>query len=252
MLTVSCPNCGAAVTFRSAALPSRVCDYCQTVLVRRGDGVEAVGKSANLPFDVSPIQIGTTGRFDGHPFEVIGRVRWGWTVPSEEREAGPWGSRDPAAAEVSPAPAAPLDGSWNEWLLLFGDGSHAWLGEAMGTFMLTRERPLGDLRSPAVNAIAEGQDVPIGTEGEVDGGALSVADARAATCLAAEGELPFAAPVGLTIFSVDFRSPSGVCASLQREDGMPSLYYGRYVTLGELEPRNLRAFEGWPMPAFAA
>ena len=179
MLSVSCPNCGAEIGFRSAALPSRVCDYCQTILVRRGAGVEAVGKAASLPFDVSPVRIGLRGTFDGEGFEVIGRVRWGWT-----------------------------DGSWNEWLLLFDGGYHAWLGEAMGQYMMLRERPLGDIRAEAVNAIAAGESVPIGSTAEVDGETLIVSDAREATCIAAEGELPFAAPAGSTIFSVDLRSAS--------------------------------------------
>jgi hypothetical protein len=223
MLSVNCPNCGAAVTFRSAALPSRICDYCQTILVRSGDAVEAVGKAASLPFDVSPIQIGTRGRFDDEGFEVIGRVRWGWT-----------------------------DGSWNEWLLLFDGGTHAWLGEAMGQYMMLRERPLGDVRSDAVNLVAAGRDVPIGTTAEIDGETLTAADARPATCIAAEGELPFTAPAGWSIYSVDFRSPSGRCASLQQEEGSAGFYDGRYVTLAELAPQNLRDLEGWPRPAFAA
>lgn len=222
-MKVNCPNCGAEVSFRSAALPSRICDYCHTILVRRGEGVEAVGKAASLPFDVSPIQIGTSGTFESHRFDVIGRVRWGWT-----------------------------DGSWNEWLLLFDDGRSAWLGEAMGTWMLLFERPLGDLRSRAIDLVTSGQDVPVGLEAEVDGEKLTAGDARPATCIAAEGELPFTAPAGWTIYSVDFRSETGHCASLQREEGGASFYDGRYVTLAELAPRNLRAIEGWPMPAFAA
>ena len=222
-MKVNCPNCGAEVSFRSAALPSRICDYCQTILVRRGDGVEAVGKAASLPFDVSPIQVGTTGRFDERSFDVIGRVRWGWT-----------------------------DGSWNEWLLLFHDGSHGWLGEAMGQYMLLKERPLDEIPSPILQSMAAGQRVAIGSEVQVDGGTLIVSDAREATCIAAEGELPFTAPAGWTIYSVDFRSESGRCASLQREEGGASFYDGRYVTLAELGPRNLRAIDGWPMPAFAA
>lgn len=223
MLSVSCPNCGAEVVFRSAALPSRVCDRCQTILVRRGDGVEAVGKAASLPFDVSPVQRGMRGSFETRGFEVLGRIRWGWT-----------------------------DGSWNEWLLLFDDGSNAWLGEAMGQYMLLRERPLGDLNSKAVNLLAAGESVPIGLAGEVDGETLTAADAREATCLAAEGELPFPPATGATVYSVDFRSGSGRCASLQREAGGPSFYDGRYVTLAELHPTGLRAFDGWRMPAFAA
>lgn len=221
MLRVNCPNCGAAVTFRSAGLPSRVCDYCQTILVRSGETVEPVGKAASLPFDVSPIQIGTMGTFEGVAFTVLGRVRWGWT-----------------------------DGSWNEWLLLFDDGSDAWLGEAMGQYMLTRARPVEEIRARAVQALAEGHTVDIGTEAQIDGEKYIVSDSRAATCIAAEGELPFSAPPGWTIHNVDFRSRSGLCASLQKEGDRTDFYMGRYVTLGELKPHNLRVLEGWRAPSY--
>ena len=30
------------------------------------------------------------------------------------------------------------------------------------------------------------------------------------------------------------------------------IYAGRYVTLGDIKATGLRAFEGWPMPRFAA
>jgi ribosomal protein S27E len=223
MLKVECPNCGAEVVFRSAGLPARICDYCRTMIVRSGEGVSAIGKAAELPFDVSPIQLGTSGRFGDHGFEVIGRVRWGWT-----------------------------DGSWNEWLLLFDDGSKAWLGEAMGQYMLLRERPLDELRAQAIRTLAQGGEVPVGTEAQVDGEILIVSDAREVVCIAAEGELPFTAPAGWTIFSVDFRSASGRCASLQRDGATADFYDGRYVTLAELKPTNLRDLEGWTAPAFAA
>lgn len=221
MLKVSCPNCGAEVSFRSPALPSRVCDYCQTILVRSGGGIEMMGKAAVLPFDVSPVMMGMRGTFEGKGFEVIGRVRWGWT-----------------------------DGSWNEWLLLFDDGSDAWLGEAMGQFMLLRERPIGELTADAIRALINGEEVPVGTEAQIDGDAFILSDAREVTCLAAEGELPFTAPPGWTIFSVDFRSTTGRCASLQREGGATTFYDGRYVTLAELAPKGMRAMEGWAVPAY--
>jgi hypothetical protein len=221
MLKIACPNCGAEVTFRSPALPTRVCDHCRTMLVRSDEGVAMAGQAAALPFDVSPIQIGTRGRFEDHPFEVIGRIRWGWT-----------------------------DGSWNEWLLLFGDGSSAWLGEAMGQFMLTWERPLDGIDAKPVRDLASGRHVPIGTEALIDETTMIVADAREARCIAAEGELPFTAPPGWTIFSVDFRSGSGRCASLQRDRAGSHFYDGRYVSLAELAPTGLRAIEGWQVPAY--
>lgn len=222
-LTVNCPNCGAEVVFRSPALPSRVCDYCRSMLVRTGDTVMKVGEAAALPFDVSPIQIGTRGRFADHAFEVIGRVRWSWR-----------------------------DGSWNEWLLLFNDGSNAWLGEAMGQFMLLRERPIGEARSPELRGVVQGRTPRVNTSVDIDGEKMTIADAREVTCVAAEGELPFQAPTGWTVFSVDLRSASGRVANLQRDEDGTSFYDGLYVTLAELSPTNLRRIEGWALPGYAA
>lgn len=220
MLTVNCPNCGAPVRFRSPALPVVVCPYCQSLVTRIGDEIRAVGKAAVLPFDVSPIRIGTTGRDGDRAFEVIGRVRWGWS-----------------------------DGSWNEWLLLFTDGSHAWLGEAMGLYMLLAERPpaSGDA---GVSRIAAGGEAILGTRMTIDGQMLAVSDIREASCIAAEGELPFRAPPGWTVYSVDLRGEGSACATIQRDAGETSLYLGRYVTLAELRPQGLRAIEGWAMPSF--
>ncbi len=78
-------------------------------------------------------------------------------------------------------------------------------------------------------------------------------------CVASEGELPFPAPDGLAMTSVDLMAPDGACASVQQEPGKgtarpgpPSVYAGRHVSLADLAATNLRAFEGWPMPRFAA
>jgi hypothetical protein len=221
MQSFACPNCGAEVAFRSPALPVRICDHCRSMIVRNGDALNALGKAAVLPFDVSPIMIGTRGRFEDRPFDVIGRVRWGWT-----------------------------DGSWNEWLLLFGDGSNAWLGEAMGQYMLLREWPLANVQSQMIHKLADGKNVAVGTACEFEGRQLTVVDARKATCIAAEGELPFTAPTDWTIHSIDFRGTDGTVASLQRDGEQADFYVGRYVTLAELAPAGLRRIEGWQIPAY--
>ncbi|AQR74336.1 DUF4178 domain-containing protein [Sphingomonas sp. LM7] len=222
-LHLPCPNCGADVVFRSPALPNRVCDYCRSMLVRSDAGVARVGEVAALPFDVSPVRIGMRGTADGKRFEVIGRVRWAWT-----------------------------DGAWNEWLLLFEDGSNAWLGEAMGQFMLLWEQPIGKVRSRMLREILNGRDAVPGTEVQLDNQKLVIADARDVTCIAAEGELPFTATSGWKLYSVDLRGRGGECATLQRDGAETSFYQGRYVTLAELAPRGLRAIEGWALPPYAA
>lgn len=220
-LTVNCPNCGAAVVFRSAALPAVVCSYCNSMLARSDAGVAVVGVSAPLPFDVSPIQLGVRGRFESRGFEVIGRIRWGWT-----------------------------DGSWNEWMLLFDDGSTGWLGDAMGQFTLLRERPKVDVRDRGLRGAVEGGTVFPGSEVMVDGTNWTIADARDAICIAAEGELPFQPRQGYKLYSVDLKRADGSCASLQRDEAGVDFYRGRYVTLAELQPTGLREFEGWERPRY--
>lgn len=220
--TENCPNCGAEVVFRSPALPARICDYCHSTVKRIGDGVRLAGEVAVLPFDVSPIQLGTSGEYEGSRFEVIGRVRLGWS-----------------------------QGSWNDWLCLFADGSHGWLSESDGQFQMVVQRPLEEIDSQLVRGLVAGGEAQPGDRTEIDGHGFTVAEAYDATCIAAEGELPFAPSTGWHVYNVDFRNPDGLAASFEREEEGPGFYMGRYLTLDELAPKNLRAIHGWEMPAYA-
>ncbi|MEM8694748.1 MAG: DUF4178 domain-containing protein [Pseudomonadota bacterium] len=224
MQSENCPNCGAEVIFRSPALPARICDYCHSTVKRIADGVELAGEVAVLPFDVSPIQIGTRGEYGGKPFDVIGRIRLAYD-----------------------------QGAWNDWLCLFSDMTHGWLSESDGQFQMVVERPLTEIRSKLVRRLMKGETVQIGDRTQIDGAEFVVADARKATCVAAEGELPFAPETGWEVFNVDLRDADGFSANFEHEeDEEPAFYMGRYVTLAELNPKNLRAIHGWKMPDYAA
>jgi hypothetical protein len=222
MQAVACPNCGAEVSFRSPALPVRVCDYCRTLVVRYAQTAQAMGETAVLPFDISPVQIGTQGQCFDQPFEIIGRVRWSWE-----------------------------DGAWNEWLMLLADGSHAWLGEAMGQFIALREVELNGSIAQVLRRLMNDGKVSPGESGNIAGHAYEVADDRTVRCVACEGELPFTAPAGWEARSVDFRNRDGRCASFQKDRHGPSLYVGYFVTLDALQPRHLRSLPGWEAPAYA-
>ena len=222
MLEANCPNCGAAVRFRSADLPVKVCDSCRSAIVRNGDHLQAMGKIAEVPEDVSPLQIGSRGMDDGIGFELIGRVRWRWS-----------------------------GGGWNEWLALGADGGTAWIGEAMGRFMLLRLAKPGP-GNKVVQRMQDDAKVVAGTSTTIAGTDYMVTDVKQAECAGSEGELPFSAPLGLTIRSVDLMGRDGRCASIQKDRGEVSLYTGHYASLAVLHFTNLRAFEGWPMPDFAA
>ncbi|MHA6765801.1 DUF4178 domain-containing protein [Sphingobium ummariense] len=223
MQSVACPTCGAEVTFRSPALPVRVCDYCRTLVVRYSQTAQGMGTAAVLPFDISPIQIGTEGQCFDQSFSIIGRVRWAWE-----------------------------DGAWNEWLMLMADGSHAWLGEAMGQFMALREVELAGSLPQVIRRLMNDTQVRPGESGNIAGHSYEVADVRTVHSIGCEGELPFTAPSGWKALSVDFRNRDGRCASFQKDRHGPSLYVGHYVTLASLQPRNLRPLPGWSLPADAA
>lgn len=184
------------------------------MLVRENDALRDIGKSAVLPFDVSPIQLGTRGKCDGVNFEVIGRVRWGWT-----------------------------DGSWNEWYLQCSDGRQRWLGEAMGQYLfLTENDKLSS--DPVIQAFAAGDPIEVG----YSIASFVATDVKEATCLGGEGDLPFPTPTDWTMTSVDFRDAGGGSLSVQRDRQGVSAYQGRYVSLIDLEPKGLRKIDGWTIP----
>jgi hypothetical protein len=184
------------VPVRSAALPYVTCPYCQTLIRREGEALSAIGKSAVLPFDVSPIQLGTAGSFGPVRFSVAGRVRWGWA-----------------------------DGSWNEWLLDCSDGQPRWLGEAMGSFMLTEEHP-ELLERAELHGFAEGAALTRGTRLVLGDEEFQASDIKTAQCLGSEGELP----------------------RPQRDGAGPSAWLGTALDLAALRPTGLRQLDGWTIP----
>lgn len=218
MIALNCPNCGAEVVFCTAALPVKVCEQCRTIVLRRGQSAEAVGTVAELPFDVSPLQIGTHGEWDGENFEIVGRVRWAWQ-----------------------------DGAWNEWFLTLAGGGTRWLGEAMGQFMMSEECPL-EGADPIFGRLAKGGDIKVGDGVRLRDVGYKLVDRRTVHCVSSEGELPFTAPTGWEAFSADFRSGKGDFASFQRDRNGSRLYIGRYVEPEELKPDNLRMLPGWEAP----
>ncbi len=214
----NCPTCGAGVPARGDGLPYATCAYCRTLLMRHGLTLEAVGTVAQLPVDVSPIQIGTRFSVDGAESTSVGRVRWGWS-----------------------------GGSWNEWLLIAADGSRHWLGEAMGMYMLTAEYP-DALDIPAIRNFAQGNPMAVDASVKAGGQWFHVADIKEAACLGSEGDLPFPTLPGWTITSVDFRNDAGAALSVQRGRDGTSAWLGVWSDLAGLAPKGLRMLEGWAIP----
>jgi hypothetical protein len=174
--------------------------------------MEAIGKMAALPEDISPIQIGTTLVHAGRTHTVIGRYIMAWA-----------------------------DGRWTEWFI--DDGTaQGWLAHAQGFFAVAFESPLQpDLAARAWPALDD--------EVAIDGTTYSVADLLEATCIGAEGELPFPAVPGRVIHYADMLGPGAEFASLELADDKRTLFVGTYAAFDDLNFAGLRPLEGWKVPA---
>lgn len=196
--------------FKSKASVFGVCPFCASTLVRHDVNLETLGKMAELPPDVSPLQIGTRGRFKSSSFEIVGRLKVKWA-----------------------------EGSWNEWFVLLDDGSEGWLGEFQGFY--TMSFPVEDASAvPPVNKLRPGEKVSVGkSQYQVD-------DIREIVCQGSEGELPFKAVKGRKSVSVDLGGDGERFATIDYsdEDGV-LLFEGRYVDFDDFKFQALREIDGW-------
>jgi hypothetical protein len=177
------------------------------MLVRREASLESIGRVAEVPDDISPFQLQTTGTFEGRHFTLVGRIRKTWS-----------------------------QGSWNEWCANFDEAQFGWLAEAQGDLVMTFEQPP---QSPLPLDLAPGTGVPIA------GKSFVVSDVKAVDVTAAEGELSSGAITGARMTSIDLKGPGLTFATIEIDDTRPRLFVGRYVEFEECRFSNLRALEGW-------
>lgn len=207
--TTNCPSCGAPVVFRWSGSVQTVCPFCKSILVRVDIDIRTVGKVAELPPDSSPIQIGVEGVLDSKAFTVVGRIIY-------EFEAG----------------------GWNEWHLVYQDGSSGWLSDAQLEYDVTW------LANPQPNAFPE-DPVPE-QQFTVEGRELQVTSITRAHYKGVEGELPFEYWGKDDVTFVDLRTYDEQFSTIDYTENPPLLFVGRVVGFDDLHLKNLREFEGWP------
>jgi DNA-directed RNA polymerase subunit RPC12/RpoP len=215
MRSYTCPACGAPGAFQSSVSVYAVCPYCQSMILRRDVDVEAFGKMAALPPDMSPLQIGTRGMLNGVGFALLGRVKIGWQ-----------------------------DGNWNEWFLLTEDARRGWLAEAQGFFAACFEVPLNESGRALVNRNFATWKPKPGERVNVGEQVYEVTDIKQTVCLGSEGELPFLANRGRKALSIDLEGAGGF-ANLEIHRDEARLYQGHYVDWDALKLDNTRPLEGW-------
>lgn len=180
------------------------------MVVRHDVNVEAIGQMAQLPPDLSPLQIGARGEIDGQGFTLIGRVRLAYD-----------------------------EGSWNEWCALFGNDRYGWVAEAQGFFMVSFEI------QPPEGFPGKAGGMPVGTKWQINGQSYDVTGCKETVCLGSEGELPLAAPPDRKATSIDLSGADGQFANAEFSDEGTRLFVGRYARFDDLKFSNLRPVPGW-------
>jgi len=181
-----------------------VCGYCRASVIKDADAVKDLGKISAVLEDFSPIQIGTAGRHGDRGFTVAGRIQLRYQ-----------------------------QGMWNEWYLLFDDGSGAWLGDSSGLYTITTVREVAP-SLPGFHDIVVGQRVQIGAE------QYTAAEKREAECIGGEGELPFRVGDGWAIRVADLRLGSQFVTLDYTDGAVPVVYGGMAVQLPDLKCQLLR------------
>jgi hypothetical protein len=196
------------VEFAAGLGKVKVCEHCQTVVLRGEAKIEALGKVAELVDTDSPLKLGLAGRVGGMGFRVVGRI---------QKSHG--------------------KGTWDEWCLFMDDGRTAWLSESEGAWNLMDE--IGEVKVPPFEQLQ--LLAPLSMHGK----RYVVEELAQATTVSAEGELPDFAHEHRY---ADCTGPQGAFASIDYGSAQASLFVGRTLTLdalgfdpNALEPAHKRA-----------
>jgi hypothetical protein len=203
----NCPNCGAPVKFLWSSAVQTTCEFCHSILVRTDVDLKKVGVVADLPPDASPIQIGTEGAYQNKSFVVVGRIIYEYE-----------------------------QGGWNEWHLVYNDGSSGWLADAQLEYDLSW---LNNPPQPLPPNASKGQTFQWQSK------QYEVTSVTKAHYKGVQGELPFQYWDKSDLLFADLRTTSGEFATIDYSENPPLLFLGRAVEFDDLHLKNLREFEGW-------
>jgi hypothetical protein len=205
----NCPSCGAPVQFRWSSAAQTVCTFCRSILVRDDLDLKNVGKVADLPPDPSPITLLTEGAYRGKSFQVLGRIVYAWE-----------------------------NGGWNEWHIVFSDGSSGWLSDAQLQYAVS-------FLSNQATALPGAAEILRGKHFTFDQIDYEVATLTKASYKGVEGELPFPFYGKSDMLFADLKTEGRPFATLDYSDPSPLLFLGEWVEFDDLQLKNLRQFEGW-------
>jgi len=205
----NCPNCGAPIKFLWSSAVQTTCEFCRSILVRHDVDLIRLGEFADRPPDSSPIQISSEGIYAGKSFVVVGRILYEYD-----------------------------QGGWNEWHVVFNDGSSGWLSDAQ------LEYDVSFLSQPPSELPRAGSLV-CGNAFQWNNAQYQVTSITRAHYKGVEGELPFVYWDKEDVIFADLRTIDGHFATIDYSEPKPLLFMGEAVEFDTLKLKNLREFEGW-------
>src|ERR1700730_6137793 len=203
----NCPNCGALVRFRWSGAVQTTCEYCRSILVRRDVNLEKVGEVADLPHEVSPIQIGTEGTYRNKAFQVVGRILYEYE-----------------------------EGGWNEWHIVFNDGTSGWLSDAQLEYAIS-------FLSQAPGALPAAGEIHRARQFNWNGVEYDVTSVTRAHYIGVAGELPFEYWDKRDVTFADLRTADARFGTIDYSDSPPMMFLGEAVDFDGLKLKNLRELE---------
>ena len=197
---MNCPSCAAPFQWFDRFAELVVCGSCQATCLVDGASLEVKGKMAVLAPPEGVFSLGAMGTIRGKNFTVVGRVRYAY-----ER------------------------GVWDEWFLLFDDGSQRWISEDEDRLQISR---LKKKRIPTKRFI----DAAPGSYVTIDAERYHVNEKGVAECVGGEGQLPFVVEPGEETPFLDIRHGSKSTGTVEfTEDGDVRLYLGAFLDKSEID-----------------
>jgi Domain of unknown function (DUF4178) len=186
-----------------------VCSYCRSTLVRNGDTLRRIGKSAELFDDHSPLALGVRGSYEGDGFTLIGRLQYAY-----QDEDG-------------------ATGRWASWHALFDSGRSGALSEDNGRYVMSWPQ------QPPPEGLPDLSKLSLGSASTILGRRWGVASKVQAHVHAMAGEWPFVIDPARTFTVWELRNPQGEVLSIEGLTEPPQLDVGQSVRLEDLRLSGL-------------
>jgi hypothetical protein len=209
--SVPCTACGQLLTFKALFPAKQVCPSCRTLVYRGISGVSGAKAVPPVPEDMTPLQTGTRGQYQGQAFELIGQIRY-----------------------------ASENGYQNWWAMLMPDGTCAWLTEAHGDYAVLTKSPL-KIAPHKLTGSSPGKEIQFET-----GFTFIINGLDKKTGLHLEGELPANSGEHAGFISVELGNLKHQLAvvNVYALDRI-IVYTGRYVPFHTFQFEQLRDLHEW-------